>query len=78
LSLISIFLGRRAAISATTKILSEVFKTIDKQSFLEKNYKKMTRKGAWGSDEVVRPADATGLSILAKQFMFLNTEQLGI
>lgn len=78
LSLISIFVGQRAAISATTKILSAVFKTIDEQSFLERSYKKMTRKGACGSPVVVRPTDATGLSILAKQFMFLNMEQLGI
>lgn len=78
LSLISIFVGQRAAISATTQILSAVFKTIDEQSFLEKSYKKMTRKGACGSPLVVRPTDATGLSILAKQFMFLNKEQLGI
>lgn len=46
LSLISIFVGQRAAISATTQILSVVFKTIDEQSFLEKSYKKLTRKGA--------------------------------
>lgn len=78
LSLISIFVGQRAAISATTQILSAVFKTIDEQSFLEKSYKKMTRKGACGSPVVVRPTDTTGLSILAKQFMFLNIEQLGI
>ena len=78
LSLISIFVGQRAAISATTQILSVVFKTIDEQSFLEKSYKKLTRKGAGGSPVVVRPTDATGLGILAKQFMFLNIEQLGI
>lgn len=78
LSLISIFVGERAAISATTQILSAVFKTIDEQSFLERSYKKMTRKGACGSPVVVRPTDATGLSMLAKQFMFLNMEQLGI
>lgn len=78
LSLISIFVGQRAAISATTQILSAVFKTIDEQSFLERSHKKMTRKGACGSPVVVRPTDATGLSMLAKQFMFLNMEQLGI
>ena len=78
LSLISIFVGQRAAISATTQILSGVFKTIDEQSFLEKSYKKITRKGACGSPVVIKPTDATGLNILAKQFMFLNMEQLGI
>ena len=77
-SLISIFVGQRAAISATTQILSAVFKTIDEQSFLEKSYKKITRKGACGSPVVIKPTDATGLNILAKQFMFLNMEQLGI
>ena len=77
LSLISVFVGQRSAISATTQILSEVFKTIDKQSFLERSHAKMARKGASRSP-VVRPADATGLRILAKQFVFLNMEQLGI
>ena len=78
LSLISVFVGQRSAISATTQILSEVFKTIDEQSFLERSHAKMTRKGASGSSVVVRPADATSLRILAKQFVFLNMEQLGI
>ena len=78
LSLISVFVGQRSAISATTQILSGVFKTIDEQSFLERSHAKMTRKGASGSPVVVRPADATGLRILAKQFVFLNMEQLGI
>ena len=78
LSLISVFVGQRSAISATTQILSGVFKTIDEQSFLERSHAKMTRKGASGSSVVVRPADATSLRILAKQFVFLNMEQLGI
>ena len=78
LSLISVFVGQRSAISATTQILGEVFKTIDKQSFLERSHAKMARKGASRSPVVVRPADATGLRILAKQFVFLNMEQLGI
>ena len=78
LSLISVFVGQRSAISATTQILSEVFNTIDEQSFLERSHAKMTRKGASGSPVVVRPADATSLRILAKQFVFLNMEQLGI
>ena len=78
LSLISVFVGQRSAISATTQILSGVFKTIDEQSFLERSHVKMTRKGASGCPVVVRPADDTGLRILAKQFVFLNMEQLGI
>ena len=78
LSLISVFVGQRSAISATTQILSEVFNTIDEQSFLERSHAKMTRKGASGSPVVVRPADATSLRILAKQFVFLNMEQLSI
>ena len=78
LSLISVFVGQRSAISATTQILSGVFKTIDEQSFLERSHVKMTRKGASGCPVVVRPADATSLRILAKQFVFLNMEQLGI
>ena len=78
LSLISVFVGQRSAISATTQILSEVFKTIDKQSFLERSHARMARKGASRSPVVVRPADATGLRILTKQFVFLNMEQLGI
>ena len=78
LNLISVFVGQRSAISATTQILSGVFKTIDEQSFLERSHAKMTRKGASGCPVVVRPADDTGLRILAKQFVFLNMEQLGI
>ena len=78
LSLISVFVGQRSSISATTQILSGVFKTIDEQNFLAQSHAKMTRKGASGSPVVVRPADHTGLRILAKQFMFLNMEQLGI
>ena len=78
LSLISVFVGQRSAISATTQILSGVFKTIDEQSFLERSHVKMTRKGASGCPVVVRPADDTGLRILAKQFVFLNMEQRGI
>ena len=46
LSLISIFVGQRAAISATTQILSAVFKTIDEQSFLEKKLQKDDKKGS--------------------------------
>ena len=75
MKLISIFVGQRTSISATTQILSGVFKTIDEQSFLERSHAKMAKKGA-SSNVVVKPTDFASLSVLATQFLFLNVEQL--
>lgn len=78
LKFISILVGQRAAISATANILAGVSKTIDEQSFLERSYAKLVKKGAHGSKMVVKPTEKTGSGILAKQFMFLNREQLHV
>ncbi|XP_068699228.1 uncharacterized protein [Montipora foliosa] len=78
LKLISVLVGQRTAISATAQILSVVFKTIDEQSFLERSHTKMATKGASRSGVVVKATDVAGLRILAKQFLFLNIEQLGL
>ena len=77
LSLISVFVGQRATISATAQILRGVFRTIDRQSFLQQSYKKMKKNKGRESPLVVRP-QTEGASILARQFMFLNEEQLAI
>ena len=76
MKLVSVFVGQRSAISATAQILSGLFKTIDEQSFLERSHAKMARKGACGSKVVLKPNDIPELNILAKQFLFLNVEQL--
>ena len=76
MKLISIFVGQRTAISAAAHILSGVYKEIDEQSFLERSYVKMSRKSAIKSNVVVKPTDVASLSILAKQFLFMNLEQL--
>ena len=71
LSVISLFVGQRATGNASTRILGEVFKTIDKQKFLQQSYNKTTNE----KPVVVRLEKK---SILARQFVFLNEEQLAI
>ena len=71
LSVISLFVGQRATVNASARILGEVFKTIDKQKFLQQSYNKTTNE----KPVVVRLEKK---SILARQFMFLNEEQLAI
>ena len=71
LSVISLFVGQRATVNASTRILGEVFKTIDKQKFLQQSYNKTTNE----KPVVVRLEKK---SILARQFVFLNEEQLAI
>lgn len=80
LRLTALFVGQRTAISATANILGRVFRTIDEQSFLEKSYDKHTKKGrpADVASAVVKLHEAPKLAILAKQFVFLNPEQLNI
>lgn len=77
LSLISLFVGQRATICATAQILRGVFQTIDRQSFLQQSQKKIKKNKGCESPAVVRPKEE-GPSILARQFMFLNEEQLTI
>ena len=71
LSVISLFVGQRATVNASVRILGEVFKTIDKQKFLQQSYKKTKNE----KPVVVRLEKK---SILARQFVFLNEEQLAI
>ena len=78
LTFMSVLVGQRAAISATANILEEVCKTIDEQRFLERSYVKFSKKAAHGSETVVKPTAKASLAMLAKQFMFLNSEQLEI
>lgn len=78
LTFMSVLVGQRAAISATANILEEVCKTIDEQSFLERSYVKLSKKAAQGSETVVKTTTKASLATLAKQFMFLNREQLDV
>ena len=71
LSVISLFVGQRATVNASVRVLGEVFKTIDKQKFLQQSYEKTTNE----KPVVVRLEKK---SILARQFVFLNEEQLAI
>lgn len=73
---ISILVGQRTAISATANILAGVSKTIDEQSFLERSFAKLAKKGVRGSKMVDKPTEKVRPGVLAKQFMFLNNEQL--
>ncbi|XP_068696005.1 uncharacterized protein [Montipora foliosa] len=78
---ISILVGQRTAISATANILAGVSKTIDEQSFLERSFSKLAKKqktGIHGSKMVDKPTEKVRPGVLAKQFMFLNYEQLKV
>ena len=71
LSVISLFVGHRATVNASARILGNVFKTINKQNFLQQSHKQTTEE----KPVVVRLEKK---SILARQFVFLNEEQLAI
>ena len=71
-NLISDFVCESSEVSADAVILDVCMK-IEKQKFLETSYKKSTRKAACESQGVEKAE-----SVLAKQFMFLNPDQLGI
>ena len=71
LSVISLFVGHRATVNASARILGNVFKTINKQKFLQQSHKQTTEE----KPVVVRLEKK---SILARQFVFLNEEQLAI
>lgn len=75
-NLIYIFVGQKCEISS--KELSDVCKKIDQQKFLQKSYERGTKQGGDGSRAVVKTADQPEQAILAKQFLFLNPEQLRI
>ena len=71
-NLISDFVRESSEVSADAVILDVCMK-IEKQKFLETSYKKSTRKAACESQGVEKAE-----SVLAKQFMFLNPDQLRI
>jgi len=71
--LIAILVGQRSAVSSPAKVLSDIFKTIDTQGFLQRSFDK--RSTVDEPDAVRRTANEGELSVLAKQFMFLNPEQ---
>lgn len=73
--LISILVGQRSTVSSPAKVLSDVVKKIDKQSFLQRSFDKCARQEVDGPEKVVKTADKPDLAILARQFMFLNPEQ---
>ena len=70
--LISILVGQRSAVSSPAKVLSDVFKQIDMQSFLQRSYDK---RATVDETDVVRNTNKRELTTLKKQFMFLNPEQ---
>lgn len=75
-NLIYIFVGQRCEVSS--KVLSDICKKIDQQKFLQKSYERGTKQGGDGSQVVVKTADRPKQAILAKQFLFLNPDQLRI
>ena len=70
--LIAILVGQRCAVSSPAKVLSDVFKKIDTQSCLQRSFDK---RDTVDEPNVVRKTNEPELTILAKQFMFLNREQ---
>lgn len=73
---IHIFVGQKCEVSS--KVLLEVGKKIDKQTFLQKSYERFTKQGVDGAEVVLKTAGQSEQAILAKQFLFLNPEQLRI
>ena len=71
-NLILNFVGQSSEVSADA-VITDVCMKIEKQKFLQTSYNKSTRKAASGSKGVEK-AEA----VLAKQFMFLNPDQLRI
>lgn len=76
--LMAILVGQETAVSSPAKVLSDVFKKIDTQSFLQRSHDKCAKQKMDGPEMVVKTADKPDLAILAKRFMFLNPEQQGI
>ena len=75
-NLIYLFVGQKCEVSS--KVLSNVCKKIDQQKFLQRSYERGTKQGGDGSQAVVKTADQPEQAILAKQFLFLNPDQLRI
>ena len=75
-NLIAVFVGERCEVSAA--VLSDVYKRIDTQAFLQKSYEKEVEDTDDGSQLVIKPAEHSAQAILATQFLFLNPDQLCI
>ena len=74
--LITIFVGQKSKVSS--KVFSDVFKKIDNQNFLRRSYDKSSKEAAGGSQVVQKTSEHSKQAILAKQFLFLNPDQLRI
>ena len=75
-NLISIFVGQKSQVSS--KVFSDVFKKIDNQNFLRKSYEKSAKEAVDGSHIVQKTSEHANQAPLAKQFLFLNPDQLRI
>lgn len=73
--LIAILVSQGSEVSSRAEVLSDVFKKIDTQSFLQRSFDK---RATVDEPDRVRKTNEPELTILAKQFMFLNPEQLRI
>ncbi|KAK2567942.1 hypothetical protein P5673_007835 [Acropora cervicornis] len=74
--LISVCVCQKSEVSSA--VLASVCKKIATQNFLQKSYKKGMRDPGDRFQEVSRPADNWEQEILARQFLFLNPDQLRI
>ena len=79
-NLIYIFVGQKSEVCSKvpSKVLSDVCRKIDQQKFLQKSYEWGTKQGEDESQVVLKTTDRPEQAILAKQFLFLNPEQLRI
>ena len=59
-------------------MFSDVFKKIDNQNILGKNYEKTSKEAVDGSEVVRKTSERLKQEILAKQVLFLNPDQLRI
>ena len=71
--LIAILVGQRSALSCPAEVLSDIFKKIDSQSFLQRSFDKHATMDE--PDVVKKTENEQELTTLAKQFLFLNPEQ---
>lgn len=70
--LIAILVSQGSEVCSRAEVLSDVFKKIDTQSFLQRSFDK---RATVDEPDRVRKTNEPELTILAKQFMFLNPEQ---
>ena len=74
--LISMCVCQKSEVSSV--VLASVYKKIANQNFLQKSYKKGLRDPGDSLQEVSKPGENWEQGILAKQFTFLNPDQLRI